>query len=140
MSIESIEKMVISILSNPKLCARTSISNDLAHAVYAEDCPELLIPLLESHNDEVLHAGIWIASELGQQSYSLLPHIIGLITHEDSYIRYYVLDCILASYKRIHFEANDLHKLIMSKVHLCLNDLDENISGKAKIIMTKWEN
>ena len=83
----NIIKMVNSILSNPQLCVRTSISNDLASATYAENCPELLIPLLEVQDNDVLHAGIWIASELGQKSYSLLPHIIGLITHEESYIR-----------------------------------------------------
>ena len=132
----NIEKMVISILDNPKLCVRTSISNDLASAVYTQDCPELLIPLLESQNDEILHACIWIASELGQKSYSLLPYIVELLIHNDSFIRYYALDCIHASYQKIQFETNDLHELIMNKVSFCLNDLDESVREKAECVIT----
>jgi len=135
---EKIEKMVISILNNPQLCVRTSISNDLAREVYIQDCPELLIPLLESQNTEVIHACIWIVSELGQKSYPLMPYIIELVTHRDAYIRYYALDCILASYQTIHSQPSVLHKLIASKVRSCLNDMDEDVREKALFIMAKW--
>lgn len=126
-----IEKMINSILSKPQLCVCTSISNDIVDAVYRENCVELLIPLLLSKNDEILHASIWIVSELGQQSYPLLPYIVELLTHDDPYIRYYALDSILASAQRICSVSNDLHETIIQKVCSCLNDFDENVRNKA---------
>ncbi len=124
-----IEKMISSVLKKPQLCVHTSISNDLANAVYSHNCEEKLIPLLESQNDEILHASIWIASELGEKSYTLLSHIVKLLSHHDSYVRYYALDCILASSQRITSQTNDFHETIKHKVHLCLIDPDVQFGG-----------
>jgi len=134
----NIEKMVATILNKPHMCAHTSISNDLASAVYARNCPELLIPLLESQNDEILRTSIWIASELGQKSYPLLPFTNKLLTHHDAYIRYYALDCILASTQCIYTNTNGLYESIIKKIYACLSDPDENVREKATAIIEKF--
>jgi hypothetical protein len=127
-----IKKMVVAILSNPKICVNTSISNDLVREVYAQDRSDCLIPLLESQNNEILHASIWIVSELGEKCYPLLSYIVNLLKHDDAYIRYYALDCICALSSKIRFNSNSLLESIMNNVGLCLEDTNENVKEKAR--------
>jgi hypothetical protein len=56
---------------------------------------ERIRPLLTSHDEEIVAAGIWIASELSHYAKPLLPEIVGLIRHPFFKVRFFVFDCLL---------------------------------------------
>jgi hypothetical protein len=51
--------------------------------------------LLRSHDGNAVQAGIWIASELGGSGKPLLPDIVPLLSHAETSVRFFALDCVL---------------------------------------------
>ena len=54
-----------------------------------------LAPLLESDDEFVRRAAVWIASELGQDASELIPHVIPLDDDDDRFIAYHAMEVLM---------------------------------------------
>lgn len=69
--------------------------NDLLTEFHRGYPLENLRRLLLNDNIEVVKAGAWIASELGEKGRPLLDDVLPLLHHSDSKVRFSAIDCIL---------------------------------------------
>ena len=56
---------------------------------------DTLVPLLSSEDDRIIKSAVWIVSELGIDGQELLEHVVPLLTINDRYIKYHVLEIII---------------------------------------------
>lgn len=56
---------------------------------------EKLRSLLESKDEDIVKAAVWIASELGQKSKPIFDAITPLLHHELRYVRFFAIDVVL---------------------------------------------
>jgi hypothetical protein len=84
--------------------------------------------LLKSVDNEVVAAGIWIASELGGAARPLLSEIAGLIQHPMPKVRFFSLDC-LATCGRAEDGETVAHGLDL------LGDAEPSVRWKAMVFL-----
>ena len=102
-----------------------TLTNDLLDQFHRGYPIENLRGLLLTHDERLLKAGIWIASELGTKCRPLCKEISALLTHPNFYVRFFVIDCVLST---LH-EDND--ELILRVA--CLLD-DPNAVVRRKVM------
>ena len=81
------------VLSN----ATDETSNELLQAFFAGYPVERLRLLLRSDDDDVVRAGVWIASELGVAAASVIDDLAPLLWHPLQYVRFWAVDAVLAA-------------------------------------------
>ena len=69
---------------------------ELLHEFHSGYSPANLKPLLGSRDTQVVHAGVWIASELGGDACTLLDDIVPLVRHSNAQVRFFALDVLTA--------------------------------------------
>lgn len=74
-----------------------TIANDLLTQFFQGYPLENLRSLLLSHDERILKAGIWIASELGSKCHPLYKEISELLSHSNYYVRFFAIDCVLSA-------------------------------------------
>jgi len=86
--------------------------------------------LLQSKDENAFKAGAWIASELGRSIGPLVRELPQLLDHPSRYVRFFVLDAILAG-------ATDEHGEAVARAVLSIRDPDEAIRWKALRILAR---
>lgn len=71
--------------------------NELLSELHRGYPVEKLRPLLQTGNVSAVRAAAWLASELGSLAAPLLHDVPGLLTHSESYVRFYALDVVLVN-------------------------------------------
>jgi hypothetical protein len=89
------EELTERLAADPRAPLAGVWMNDLLAEFHRGYPLENLRPLLLSDNTEVVKAGAWIASELGEKGKPLLNDVSPLLQHPDSRVRFSVIDCIL---------------------------------------------
>ncbi len=99
-------------------------ANELLEAFFGGLPVERLLLLLWSDSEDAVKAGAWIASELGAQAQPLLPELARLLDHPARYVRFFLLDAILASASTEDGEA-------VARAVSKIRDCDEAVRWKA---------
>jgi hypothetical protein len=74
-----------------------SAAHELLVELFAGFPVEKLRPLLRSENDAVVKSAAWIVSELGEHAKPLMAELPELLAHPSRYVRFFILDAILAA-------------------------------------------
>lgn len=86
--------------------------------------------LLRSPEHGAVKAGAWIVSELGERALPLLSDIVPLLHHPVRYVRFFVLDAILAAAKPEHADA-------IANAIMLIRDADNAVRWKALHFIAK---
>jgi hypothetical protein len=89
------EKLVQRLVEEPLSPRAEVMMNDLLSEFHRGYPLENLRPLLHSRDPNVVNVGAWIASELGEKGFPLLPDVLPLIHHPAKNVRFSIIDCIL---------------------------------------------
>ena len=76
------------------------LANELLREFFGDFPVENLCRLLRSHDERVVKAGVWLASELGVKSRPILGEVSKLLGHRSEYVRYFAIDCVLSASNR----------------------------------------
>ncbi|HAL83340.1 MAG TPA: hypothetical protein DCO83_14800 [Mucilaginibacter sp.] len=98
------EKLIKDLICNPSLFERRGQGYELLQECFTGFPLENLIPLLKSDDEDILKPIIVILSELAFQAFDLLPYVVPLINCEDSFIRYYALECIFLNSSGVYID------------------------------------
>lgn len=90
---------------------------------------EKLRELLSSDDEQVVKAGAWIASELGERAAPVLPEIGVLLKHPLTYVRFFALDCVLA--------ATEASREVIADAISLIADSDPAVRWKAMHFLAK---
>ena len=99
------------------------LANDLLEQIFQGYPVENIRCLLLSHDESLLKAGIWIASELGSKCRPLHKEISTLLNNPNYYVRFFAIDCVLSTLHK------DDHELIL-KVSDLLEDQNAVVRRK----------
>lgn len=105
-------------------------SNELLQAFFQGLPVQRLLLLLRSDSEDAVKAGAWIASELGQQAEPLLAELASLLDHPARYVRFFVIDAILAT--ATSEDGNAVARAVSK-----LRDPDEAVRWKALRFLAK---
>ena len=89
------EELTERLVADPRSSLAGVLMNDLLAEFHRGYPLENLRPLLLNDNTELVKAGAWIASELGEKGKPLLNDVSPLLQHPDSKVRFSAIDCIL---------------------------------------------
>jgi len=89
------ERLIQELLVNPKKFNKLGKAYDLLQEYFNGMPLETLRELLKNSNEEVKHAGVWIASELGKNASEIVDDVIPLASVTDRYIKYHALETIM---------------------------------------------
>lgn len=115
-----------------RVCAgeNDSTANDLLDEFHAGFPVERLSRLLRCDEEHAVKAGAWIASELGANVAPVMDDLSLLLDHPVRYVRFFVLDAVLAG-------ATPEHGEVISRAMRLLRDRDEAVRWKALHFLTK---
>ena len=109
-------------------------NDEAAHALLAEFFAGLPIvelrPLLLSENEETVKTAAWIASELGGNAQPLLPELEELLGHPSKYVRFFLLDAVLAA-------ATDANGPLIAKAVGLISDPEVSVRWKTMNFLTR---
>jgi len=117
------ESLANQLLSSATTADAGELMNGLLSEFHRGYQLENLRPFLHSDNLDVLRAGAWIASELGQSGSPLLGDVVPLLGHPDRRVRVYALDCLL-------LWANSSQGQVIASTLAFLDDSDDRIRRK----------
>lgn len=89
------EKLIQELLKDPVKFNKQGKAYALLQKYFDGLSFETLRSLLKSKDQHVLHAAVWIASELGKQAACLIEEVVPLIDSGDRYIIYHALEIIM---------------------------------------------
>ena len=89
------EELTERLAADPSYSRSGKVANDLLTEFHFGYPLDNLRPLLHNDNTELVKIGTWIASELGEEGNALLNDVSPLLQHEDSKVRFFVINCIL---------------------------------------------
>jgi len=90
------DKLIKSLFENPDEFDELERGYDLLQIYFGGYPMNTLIPALESNNTKILRNAASIVSELGTVGATyLLEYVIPLTSHEEFYVRYHAMECIL---------------------------------------------
>ena len=92
---ERAEELTERLVADPRSSLAGAMMNDLLAEFHRGYPLENLRSLLQNDNTDVVKAGAWIASELGETGKPMLNDVSPLLQHADSRVRFSVIDCIL---------------------------------------------
>jgi HEAT repeat protein len=86
--------IIAELLANPAAFKERGRAYELLEEYFAGLSIDTLRPLLAHSDILVRHAAVFVASELGQQSCTLLDDVIALLKDEDRYLSYHALEVV----------------------------------------------
>jgi len=89
------EELTKRFVADPRSSLAGVLMSDLLAEFHRGYPLENLLLLLLNDNTELVKAGAWIASELGEKGKPLLNDVSPLLQHPDSKVRFSTIDCIL---------------------------------------------
>ena len=88
--------LISELKKNPERFFDNGKSYDLLQEYFHGFPLDSLVKLLKDEHLIVRRVAVWIVSELGSVSTTLVEHVIPLLKEEDRYLKYYTLESILA--------------------------------------------
>lgn len=125
-------KLLETLIANPRLFFEKGLTNDLLNEYFKGLSLDTLVPLLQSDDEYTLKSVVWIIAELSTHACSLLPSVVKLVDHENEYIRYYVLECILMC-ARGNYKKEFIHLI------KAIEDKESSIRRLAMILLSNAE-
>src|SRR5215813_1933408 len=89
------EELMERLTADPSYSRSGNVASDLLTEFHRGYPLENLRPLLHDGDIELTKIATWIASELGEKGNTLLDDVSPLLQHEDSRVRFFVINCIL---------------------------------------------
>lgn len=122
------ENLIEELLANPVRFRERGRGYDLLQQYFAGLPLGTLAALLRHQELDVRRAAVWIASELGRETCSLIDDIILLLNDEDRFLSYHVLDVLIVC----SAERGEL-------IHIAhaLQDTDEVIRRRAMALLVR---
>lgn len=118
------QRLLDDILSNPGSASVELLANELLRECHRGYPIKNLRCLLVSQTDDLVKAGVWIVSELGNKATPLLDNMSRLLNHSLSYVRFFAIDSVLTC-------ATSKEDKAIVAVILMLNDNDASVRWKA---------
>ncbi len=98
------EELIKDLIANPSLFERRGQGYQFLEECFTGFPLENLIPLLKSDDEDILKPTIVIISELAFQAFDLIPYVAPLINCEDSFIRYYAIECMFSNSSGVYID------------------------------------
>ena len=116
--------------SNPEEFVDSGHAIELLELYFDAKSLDSLKQMLKSNCYEVVKVGVWIASELGSRGEEVIDEAVNLITKNDRYLTYHVMDIIAVNAKGTHL-SKFMHLIRQLSSH------DNVISGYAKRLIPR---
>ena len=124
------QRLMDAIMSESTSLDRGVLANELLREFHRGYPVEKLRCLLSNREEQVVKAGIWIASELGSKGTPLLDDVVKLLNYSTRYVRYFAIDSLLTC-------TTGRNENEISAVILMLYDGDKVIRWKVLDFLTR---